>query len=111
MDVIAYTKISKLHAKKGITYPMLRFPKELDYIIGKNAVIYMVDSTHFLVEIQEKNPFEGFKTGTEKKDGKIYVRKTNAEQGRGYRARSKVRDLGSRPVGVRGFKSLPLHSF
>ena len=29
--------------------------------------------------------------------------------GRGYRARSKVRDLGSRPVGVRGFESLPLH--
>ncbi len=67
MDVIYYTKISKLHAKKGITYPMLRFPKELDYIIGKNAVIYMVDSTHFLVEIQEKNPFEGFKTFQSKK--------------------------------------------
>ncbi len=74
MDVIYYTKISKLHAKKGITYPMLRFPKELDYIIGKNAVIYMVDSTHFLVEIQEKNPFEGFKTKkTHRKTSKAHL--------------------------------------
>ena len=33
----------------------------------------------------------------------------HSHPGRGYRARSKVRDLGSRPVGVRGFESLPLH--
>ncbi len=43
-------------------------------------------------------------------DEKNYNPDANPSAGRGNRARSKVRDLGSRLVGVRGFESLPLHS-
>ncbi len=42
---------------------------------------------------------------------KNYEVEGNNPVGRGSRARSKARDLGSRPVGVRGFESHPLHSF
>ncbi len=48
------------------------------------------------------------KEGDEKQ--KIDNHECNPPASRGNRARSKVRDLGSRPVGVRGFESLPLHS-
>ncbi len=63
----------------------------------EKAVIYYVSQL-------TENPKE-----EENGQQKNYNDKSNAPTGRGYRARSKVRDLGSRPVGVRGFESLPLH--
>ncbi len=63
MESIYVTKITKLSAKKHIKYPMVRFPSEMGYLIGKTAVIHKIDDTHFLVEIKENvEDVENFKT-------------------------------------------------
>jgi len=51
VEEIYATKITKFKAKKNIAYPMVRFPYQMEELVGKTAVIHQIDSTHFLVEI------------------------------------------------------------
>ncbi len=92
---------------------------------GKSYVFYLSDEVDTLIEQYKGNLSrsnfveEAIKYYVshlaenpkgDKGQQKDYNSQGNADKSRGYRARSKVRDLGSRPVGVRGFESLPLHS-
>ncbi len=89
MEEIYVTKITKLKAKKNIAYPMVRFPYEMSYLIGKIAVIHQIDNTHFLVEIKENTQSqESFKTSLKTKSNiqiASKTRKTNPQQAPGGR--------------------------
>ena len=89
---------------------------------GKSYVFYLSDEVDTLIEQYKGNLsrsnfveeaikyYVSYLEENPKEDrGKNYNPQSNAPTSRGNRARSKVRDLGSRPVGVRGFESLPLH--
>ncbi len=63
MELVGRTKITRLSSRKGVYYPMVRLPLGYRDVIGKYAKIYVVDSSHFLIEIEnEENPKSGFKT-------------------------------------------------
>ncbi len=56
-------KNPRLTAKKGIAYPMIRFPYNMGHLIGKTTVIHQIYGTRFLVEINGGiKPTESLKT-------------------------------------------------
>ena len=68
MELVGRTKITRLSSRKDVYYPMVRLPLGYRDVIGKYANIYVVDSSHFLIEIvDEENPKDNFKTKKRKK--------------------------------------------
>lgn len=99
MELIGRTRITRLSAKKNIAYPMLRFPKEYGDYIGKYARIYRIDSSHFLVEIENVEEYKtvekGFKPTGDTEEGENNVhenpeksRKTKGMRGLGFEPRN-----------------------
>ncbi len=63
MKLIGECSITKKKAKKKFEYPMVRFPKEFRYLIGKKARIYRIDEKNFLVSLELHNQLSNSKNG------------------------------------------------
>ncbi len=57
MRYIGKSKISTLHSKPDISYPLIRLPQQYKHLIGETAQIFMTDCegrTGFLILLEER---------------------------------------------------------
>ncbi len=74
MKLIYQTKVTRLSAKKNISYPMIRLPKDYGDMIGKIVRIYEVDSSHFLIEVIKPDSAESSFKKTKSKSIRVNKR-------------------------------------
>ena len=56
MRYIGKSKISTLHSKPDISYPLIRLPQQYKHLVGETAQIFMIDyegKSGFLILLEE----------------------------------------------------------